>query len=174
MAYKRGSVRTPRRKLVWARTLFAGSIASQAAPQDTLFVNLLGQFETQYGADMLGCTIMRIRGNLTWSATGQTTVPSIAQLIVGVRIATQESSLPPAPLTELPDTAGPALSPHSDWMLFHPVTSYVNGDGSNVIDAKSMRKLDELGQYLLMAIQPGNVSMAATVNGTFSTLLALP
>lgn len=174
MAYKRGSVARPRRKLVWARTLVAGSISSTTfpAPGDVAYVNLLGQFETQYGADMLGCTIMRLRGRVGFVVTGVNTA-SIAQLIFGARIATQESSSPPAPLTELPDSAGPATSPHADWMCYAPINSTFNGDDSGLIDVKSMRRLDELNQYFLGAFQMGNNS-AATFNATLSTLLALP
>lgn len=164
-------VRAPKRKLVWARTLIGGSIASQAAPQDTQFVNLLGQFETAYGADMLGCTIMRIRGVVTWSS-GEGVLET-DMLIVGARIATAETSGVPTP-SSLDDSKGPATSVHDDWMFYQPMRAAAVGGHENVIDVRSMRRLDELGQYLLVAFQFGRPSQAATFSAVFSTLIALP
>lgn len=186
----RRTTRAPRRKLVWARTTFGGTLdLNQVAPtNDSLFFNILGQFETAYGADLLGCTIIRHRGLWSYTVTGDTgSALDLGILTYGARIETEETR-GVAPSVELPDNAGPFSSPHADWSTYEPmgidravvVSGLYRSSGTHTFDSKAMRRLDELNQYFLGALQfnaaqvAGSPDVNLLVTGVTSTLIALP
>lgn len=164
-----------KRKLVWART--AEEQFSVAAGQFN-GLNLLGAFETAYGANLIGCTIMRVR--LRWAPfSAATTGQPVAAM--GVRVATEADLVSSAPT----DPLGPVNDLHADWMAWDTsVVSLLYGSGgpgtdqpgpamSRYIDVRSMRKVDELGQALYALFD--HVSAAAVVYSvSASVLVALP
>lgn len=174
-----------RRKLVWARlpagitslsAATAGGVQSEA--QD-----LLTDYRTAAGitAGPVGLTIMRIRIHI--SGLAAPTASGVAQqYILGVRVA----DFPEMVAAEVDATTFiPSANPHQDWMVFEPFTAHTNsGTTANslwynhYVDARAMRKMDELGQTLMMvvgSVPPGATPGAsALMTVTASTLLALP
>lgn len=179
-----------RRKLIWARmpratttlTRINGSTGGGIETAD-----LLADFRTLMGvtAGPVGLTVMRIRLFIEWRADQTNDSISIQAngLYYGIKVmdlldaSTQET-------TEVP-ARGPMLSPHDDWMAWGQVNtksalnigapSYQYA-GWSEIDVRSMRKIDELGQTLVLQVQSTLPTAGATpsVLSTTSVLLALP
>jgi len=159
-----------RRKLVWARTastLAEDGVTVAAGASD--LQDLLASFQAGYGADVLGSTVMRIRGAVSISQ-GTVANDIIATMGIGV----------------FPETLAVAEmhafnNIHLDWMYWETVfASPANIPASDfsqvhnhVLDVRSKRKLDELQDGLFWNF--ANVS-ASSVNyrAAFSVLLALP
>jgi hypothetical protein len=127
---------------VWARSSGAQTLGAAGVGR----LNLLAAFETLYGAQLIGCTVMRIRGVINTASPG---------LAAGAgnwgRMAAKVEAVQAAPLTA---GDGPFTSEHDDWMMFEPfvhigAVAATQCDG-RVIDVKSARKLDELGQELTL------------------------
>ena len=172
MAYGRGrrGVVRPRRKLIWARTIQPSvSLNTQitAAPYRQ---DLLSAFETAYGAQLIGCTVMRMRGviRLGPSSAGTSNVVVAARIgdaseLVGASIAQQS----------------PVTDQTADWMMYQPLVTEVTAerDSSTIVyfDVKARRKLDELQQSLLLYAGGDNpAASTAAFNYTLSLLIALP
>ena len=163
-----GSSIRSQRKVVWARHSLTGATIASGVP---VKVNLLDQFETAYGANLLGATITRIRGvivagnNISPTATGQ--------LLLAARIgASSEVSA---------DANDGVTQPYLDWMLWEPLVYQAlpadpqTSDSvalSRIIDVKSQRRLEELNQELQMWIAASSTSFAYSWN--LSILLKLP
>lgn len=174
MATRRGRVSrgTPRRKLVWARH----AEEQFAVPTGTFnALNLLQSFETAYGANLIGCTVTRIR--VRWSPfIADTTGQQVAA--IGVRVGDEADVTTSAPA----DPLGPLSDLHADWMAWdtcHPSPVLAGGavlpgpEISRYLDIKSMRKIDELGQGLFMFFDhTAAINMVYSVS--VSTLIALP
>jgi len=156
---------TPRRKFIWARQ--AGLVSG--GPASGGEVDLLQLFNQTYGADLVGATVMRIRGIMAVRSA------NIGQhLVAGVRVMADGG--PPFSAT----TEGPNVQPFADWMLYEPFTTDVASGNSTdvsarVIDVKSARKLEELGDGLRLQwnMPPGNV-VTVTFDYTLSIGLKLP
>ena len=146
-----------RRKWVWARHSAVG-IAVPA--QDAIFSDLLSEFETRYGADLIGATIMRTRGEFKTSQS----------VVIGAR-RWQE---PVDGVTRLTVDDSPINRPEHDWFLYRPVLLDVTTGVRVVeIDVKSSRKVEELGESILWSV--GNIaSAAAEVSWDLSLGLKLP
>lgn len=148
---------SPARKWVWARDT---GIAQTIAANGEIFVDLLAPFEAEYGADLLGATVMRIRGSIkgdqstTWAARIMTQ-STFASLVSGVN--------------------GPRFDVHADWFWFQPYfTAVTQGETPQMeVDNKAARKLDELGQSLLLAVS-NESSAIATVSYNLSVGVKLP
>lgn len=152
----RGTRAQVRRKWVWAR---AGVVQLAVGPNGVSRTNLLADFEQLYGAQLIGTTVMRIRGTVavTTSAVG-----GFQRLRMAAKV---ESTQDPAPTS----VDGPYGSPHDDWMLWEPFivngasTAYYGNDvAARVIDVQSARRLDELGDELQLWFQAGPDNQAAT------------
>lgn len=139
----------PRRKLIWARSFSPGVVipsTSTAVQVPPVRFGLLDPFIAAYGADLIGCTIVRIRGRL-WES-----VPGAAATAVRVGMKINDNRTPPDASENLyrPDDIGGA---HDDWFGFHVLAG---GPGTPDdmryvdVDVRSARKLDELGQRLEM------------------------
>lgn len=83
------------------------------------------------------------------------------------------------PAANLAANGGPIGAPHEDWFMYEPwlTTSGAGGlidtDGGLVIDVKSNRKLEELGQQLLLSVQcPAGITFDVAMQ--LSILLMLP
>jgi len=130
---------------VWARTPLTSVDASGTSTNSDALVT----FTTALGSDLIGTTIVRVRGVL------RAAVPTLSAdtlLVVGLRIVDQLSA----------PTDGPITAPHDDWFMYWPFTvvNSTAGSGGNAtvsqegrIDNQSSRKLDEVGQMCQLCIQ---------------------
>ncbi len=130
------------RKFVWARQ--NGQVAVDS--DQGITIDLLSNFQQAYGADILGSTVMRVRGTVFWNS-GDVTLTAISA-VVGIRVADQ---------TELQaDAEGPISSMHADWMAYQTTIldsgsdTYYQADRLG-IDVRSSRKMEELGQTLALS-----------------------
>lgn len=186
-----------RRKLIWAR--MAPAVTSLTTVANTVgglveTNDLLQTFRTQAGitAGPVGLTIMRIRMQISLylpatSFFGE--IASVGGVYYGIKVVdlidAQSQEVAEQPLR------GPQLSPHDDWMTWGraPVRAIPDTTGgapgvpiaigTTEVDVRSMRKLDELGQTLLLCLQStsaaaGIGSAVPGVVASTSVLLALP
>lgn len=185
--------RRPRRKLVWARW------ASDLAVGNGGIIALapLSHFETTYSSQLIGCTLMAIRGTITVSLRGPTFIggaTASGRVRVGMRV-TDHADLAPQ------DYAIDAMfnnQAHADWFMFEPFCLHNSGTiaaaGDEVdtttasetrqIHVKAMRKFQELDQTLELVAGAPNPVFAApnpapnsaplTCMFDLSMLIALP
>lgn len=170
----------PRRKLVWARTLRGGSPTALTftAEADGVYnvTPQLDEFESAYSAQLIGCTIMRVKVNgLLWTdppASGS----SNAAITWGLIVESQDTAA-------LANVATGRR--HADWMwhethhLIHGPEDTLDTRASVVLDRdiKARRRLDELGDTLRLQIGIGPGSTNPTTLRYFfecSVLIALP
>lgn len=162
--------RVQRRRLVWARNSIETTITTGGGnvPHQN---DLLSGFNTRYGADAVGLTIVRIRGIIGVSGT-------VAGLpaVLAVRTGT-EGEVAAAAFNPMTD------GEYNDWMMYEPFIAFpdnANATASTditarVIDVKSMRKLDELDQTLfLYAGSDTATASTVTLRYNLSVLLMLP
>jgi hypothetical protein len=154
--------------MVWATATSTVTGSATATPQS---INLLTPLIAS-GASVLGITVIRQLHVMQCLATGSPT--GLCSIDVGVIVA---------------DSAGgasvydPAVSPELDWMYLSKF--YVQNNSSPVgnilgnytmpVDIRSKRKVDELGQGLIMVVTPtfaGATALATTVS--HRVLVALP
>lgn len=141
--------------------------------------DLLGVFESQYGADLIGVTIDRIR--LSWfNGTATTPLSASAAAAVGIRVMDgQTSNLITSGSTS--QSLGPFSDPHADWMAWDAqgvglLSDTTERPGTNIfreLDVKSSRKLDELGESLIMTMEHTHAS-TVTFTWMASILVLLP
>lgn len=160
-----------RRKLVWNRLIFQTTL-TQANPGFT--ANCLEPLQTDIGAQLLGCTVMRIRGRVNWQTIGS----NVNQVVgaIGVRPITDDS-LPFGAVALANIASGPAHIPgrHMDWMMYEPV-SIPEGNWQDInIDTRARRKVDELGDGIMFYADAGTLAGTDTVKvaGVLSFLIAL-
>lgn len=174
---QRGRRSAPRRKFIWAEShgqLTTGSEEEQ--PDYQTQVNLLAEFQEEYGAQIIGATVVRIRGwiaprpiaDLTdqaafWSA-GALIDDDYSQSLVAADRATQQMS--------------PFNAPNADWLMWQCgfVPASVEGVQPDVtsmpgspyqVDNKSSRKLEELGQGLYLHVGTEDFTGAVIVPMNF-------
>jgi len=134
--------------------------------------DLLAEFEINYGAQLIGCTVARVRGKITARPQVATT-PANPFLIFGALVMNEEGAgVDVYPISE----------PHADWMFYEPCF-VLNRDVSTAgdfstsqvhceVDIKSMRKIEELNQSLLLRAQSPDVGWDVSVS--LSVLVLLP
>lgn len=155
------------RKFVWARVSETGSLAANTVDRD----NLLETFETQYGAQPIGCTVVRIRGIIYTSSVNN------GQLFVAAAVVESE---PPAPDTPV-GAEGPIQRAFADYMMYEPFITSGAAAGpqtdvsARMIDVKSARKIDELDERLSLYLQtPSGNTAAVSYHYTLSLGIKLP
>jgi len=143
--------RGTRRKFIWARHDVANQSTNQIFGSD-----LLSQFETLYGAQLIGCTVVRIRGTMWATSEGGVGTTNTAR--IGVRV---ESGTGLDLSVALPVASGPFTDDSADWMLWEPFTNTIGPSGQyphtligRTIDVRSSRKIDELGMRLIGVFGP--------------------
>ena len=158
----------PARRLVWVRQSF---ILNPVDQTNGAAKDLLETFRTaaEYGAQPMGTTITRVRGQLLLSEI--TAVAANDAFTWGLIVEDRSSTLAQLPL--------PDDQEHVDWLAWQPCAAFGESGraGSWVryeIDVKSQRRLDEIGQTLWLVCDarfPG-----ASYNAIFSlsVLLKLP
>ena len=160
---RRNVSRGTRRKRIWARrTVTEASLAGGATAHSLL----LAGFEMEYGAQLIGCTVARVRMTLTLDVGAN----AGNGLLFGIRVATvdQVSDLAVAP------TYGPGSRSHADWMtwgLIAPRSSDTHYSES--YDVRAMRKIDELNQTLVLSVENPGLG-TVTWGGAISVLVMLP
>lgn len=173
---RRGTRRAPLRKFVWART--TGTLSEPG----TRGADLLDVFQTEYGAQLLGATVMRIRGYLIPDLTSALT-PGLITGHVGIIVEQDQE------LTDQAVENTPSARPHDDWMAWLPFLLDNNqqaglqapGNASwNAeahpwgVDIKSNRKIEELGQGLHIWYDTVSGDATTNVHYDFSVGLKLP
>lgn len=156
-----------RRRLIWARSHVGTTNTALVASAGTS-VNLLAAFEASYGAQLLGCTVMRVRGTI---AAQNASASFTLNTAVGLQVAADD--LTAAQLD-------PFARLNDDWMYWDTLlanqniaTELAHVDNYK-IDVRAKRKIDELGDTLWLGLR--NVSTVTSVNlvYAFSVLVALP
>lgn len=157
----RGTRRMPvvRRKWIWARRVIN---AAPVGATSSVFSDLLTDIETAIGADLVGVSIMRIRGMVRHNmALGQ----------FAIRTFTSST------FATLTNAQGPSNDPYADWMLYQPLMAEgpVGDNFTNVeIDSKAARRLDEVGQGLLLGVSNLTAQADAVFNADLSIGVKLP
>lgn len=143
----------------------------------------MGPFEAAYGAQLIGCTIMRVRGLF------------VTQTEVNGHLAISRLTLHVGPQEDLSrpllpqDNAYDPASQELDYMMVEPFVSpifdtqttvQIPGNApatQRIIDVRARRKLEELNQSLLLRYSArSDIAIAGGVLGTYdlSVLVALP
>lgn len=169
---------------MWARAVnpvLAVPYGAAGAVVSPLRQDLLQPFEADYGADLLGSTIMRVRGIAGISSLDGTAVNDSVLVQLTMFIGTENQILRGP---DANDSSFSAVSNEIDYFAFEPfhvrnsATRLITGDvQSRLIDVKSHRKLQELNQSLVLDIAAAASSVAVgTVSFffDFSVLVALP
>lgn len=162
----RARVSRPSRKFIWARLFISDAVTDLASPT---FFDALDLVQTAIGADLIGSTIVRIRGNLLATNADATTGST---LVTAMRVMTTST------FAGLTQANGPATDENADWMMYEAFNLTASGNetyGSQrkEIDVRSSRKLEEVGQSLLFAMQGTTTSDVQTL-GLLSLGLKLP
>lgn len=171
MPIRRSSSRSApaRRKLVWARWFSAPLVSPVVGTAQTFFP--LDTFETAYGAQLIGCTVMRIRGTITAKRVNNS---ANGQLVWAVKVADLPGVNPEAPAS---------TGINDDWFMYETwcgVEGAVAADQPIIIqerriDVRSRRKLDELGQRLAISVEAtGTATSQWATSAALSFLIALP
>lgn len=174
---RRSGVRL-RRKLIWARTRTI--TPTSIALNTPLGFNLLDEFETQLGAQLIGATIMRIRGHI---GVHMRTSGHINHAHFAWGVFVQNSG----DVANTPDPLG-LIQSTIDWMGYgayslwpQPIDSIavtVDQHKNHVnlpVDIRARRKIDELGQNLrLIRTWNGDANPTVITNHNLSVLVALP
>lgn len=169
----RGRRRAPLRKFVWARTV--GTLSQPTSRG----ADLLDVFQSEYGAQLLGATLMRVRGYV---------IPDMPSA-PAAGIATGRVGMIVEQDQELADQAvenTPGARPHDDWFAWLPFI-YDRADVAGLqapgnaswnsqaspwaVDIKSARKIEELGQGV--HIWYDTVQSAGTTNIHYDLSLGL-
>lgn len=138
-------------------------------------IDVLSQFVTAYGASLIGCTVVRMRGLLVVNTVDGNGVNLTAGAYIG------DSS----DITEVPDANDNYYASQAtgrDYMMvepfFAPDAAQVQLHGSpalaRLIDVRAQRKLDEVSQRLIIDVSSfGAVITAVNFGLDISVLLML-
>jgi len=156
------SLRRPRRRLEWADFVGEGSTAAGAMSQ----TNMLGGYETAFGADASGCTVTRI---LLEAYVAPAATPSAdVRLQFGILHASINQT-----------GVNVRTMPYEDWMLHAYANCWLGSANMSAttyqrfFDLRAKRKLDELSSTLWICLQnPGGVTAFHAFHARI--LLALP
>lgn len=147
--HRRGGRRAPLRKFIWARS-------SGFLTRDDAGADLLAQFQTEYGAQLLGATVVRIRG---WVAPGTIPVGADGSQFDGLYGFIVDDDRFSYTFASAPSLAVEQRE-HDDWLWYSPfvVQNYTTTQRTDLtpnaqanpwaVDVKSSRKIEELGQTL--------------------------
>lgn len=163
VARRSGRVSVRSRKFIWARRT-VNQVAAAAGPT---WINVLDQFETELGAQVLGVTVMRIRGTLWFEPAAA----SDAHMAAGFLVDADEN------ISDGVDE-GPFDEPHKNWMAYEPVLFSSADTQYQVhrwdIDVKSNRKMEELGQGFAFVFDNQLAATTVQIRGVVSVGLKLP
>lgn len=170
---------------MWARTFGSQTVNFGVAPAlvAPTRTDALLNFEQSLGSSLVGSTIIRVRGYMSFSDPDRVAgviVPARATLYVG-----NNNEVTRGPNAN--DNAFDDLSENRDFFLFEPfLVDNSNVDEqtgqtelySRLIDVKSSRKIEELNQTVVLDASAGAVNAAAAgtlaFNFDLSMLMMLP
>jgi hypothetical protein len=153
----------PRRRYEWARFV-QGSVGVAVGAK--LTVDLLANFQTSLGAQLIGATVTRTI--VHFSAIGNTGGANFSNTVWGLI------------KEDLAYAGNPTANPNADWMYVQGCEMFPDQSSATVVpnllqdrDVRSKRKLDALDETLLFVYQNGSLQV---INVAFrvDTLLALP
>jgi len=163
----------PRRRRVWSRAPIAASVT--ALQTDPFVQDVMTNFRLA-GGDTLGCTVGAVHLEL---AGVQTTAPGAGQFpgsVVGLRVGNQNED----PIDIDPgDFNVSSRGAWQDWLwwdFFSLTSGSITAEQVYRRRIRSMRKFEELGQTLWLAIRPNAIAapFAGNIQGEISVLLILP
>lgn len=184
----RSRSRRPQRKLIWARHASLVTLA----PGGLLALAPLQELETTYGAQLIGATIMRVRGVISATIAGTSDGDAFSAFRIGMRVTDHADNAP----QDYAIGAMYTFQAHADWFLFEPFM--LDNSGASVageevdttaaseirlVDVKARRKIQELDQTVEMVIGSPSptgpitlpkASVNTRVRWDFSILVALP
>lgn len=147
---------------------------------------LLSDVETALGSQLVGATILRIRGELLAS---HQTVPAVNtqtfnKITLGFLVGT--AAMAAGTSANWPDPDSMATSgAYADWMGYETFQLIASGGGTvpgpgdayfqrKTVDIKAKRRLDEIGDTLLAFAAQTSPSQVSNLEGALSILVALP
>ena len=152
--------------MVWARS----TVNDLTVPVAGTVVDALSSFQSDYGANLIGATVIRVRGVVSGSPN-VSTGPS--QMVLAATVGNA---------TEVAAGGGPFDQPYRDWALWEPFVfrfagitgNEMNRDQavSRLIDVKAMRKVEEIDEEYRFWVQANQ--QAWTISWNLSVLLKLP
>lgn len=187
MQRRRARVTTAARKLVWART--AGGVVVNTGGLLSVFP--LSQFEGSYGAQLIGCTIMRTRGVISAALVGA----SVGESFAAVRFACRITDHADLAAQDYAIGAMYGNQAQADWFIFEPFMLDNSGISTaneevdttsaseiRLIDVKARRRfqeLDQVAELLIGAPAPASTTppantAAVRIRWDLSFLIALP
>lgn len=144
----------PRRKFIWARKAGRGIINAPDTEPPGLNLDCLDDFKAAYGADLLGATLVRVRGQILVHIPDQAAMQA-GLVVVGMRTYTE------SPDGDVVDEETPLDQPYGDWLMYQPSIIWKGRqlvDPTNCyavhrydVDIKSSRRFEELGDGLLLS-----------------------
>lgn len=151
--------RLPKRNLFWARFT---TLRTFTETNLATVLNPLAQFNEEYGANLFGFTVTRIRGHYTWATSDGTDVNTTYNLSFGIRPdESVDSSAGNADTDDEQLAKIPVNDPYSDWMYVRNNVASTLGTGSGdysfaqqlrdnrvELDIRSQRRFSELRQNL--------------------------
>ena len=153
----------------------------------------LGQFEGTFGAQLIGCTVMRIRGVASAAIVGDPT-PSVAEAYAAVRLGARIIDHVDIAPTDYAVGAMYGNQAQADWFMFEPFMLDNSGTTTagqevdttsaseiRMIDVKARRKIDELDQTVQIlagapapgSTQPPENTVGVRLRWDLSFLIAL-
>ena len=164
--------RRPRRKFIWS-TL--SSVATTTTAGSTTVINVLGDLESAVGANLVGCTITRVRGHITFQAL------SAAPLLE----ATWGLVVVPASMVTTTEL-NPQVHPYLNWHILDQSAqpaAVSSGDLNHdwpvgllhrEIDLRSKRKLENVEDQYTLAVNAATGTGPANWSIYLRTLVQLP
>jgi len=189
---RRGFSCRPKRKLVWARDA-NGVVLPIDEPGGTQRFFPLSNFEGDYGAGLIGVTIMRIRGVITAALVGDT--ESLVQGYGAARFVARVTDHVDANSTDYVDGTLYGSQAQADWFMFEPFMLDAHGEipsgeiaeasaASEIrhVDVRARRRLDELSSTVEVLVGrpeedstfPPFNTMPIRLRWDLSILVALP
>ena len=148
--------------MIWVRDVGSSAAATPVGASD-----LLTDFRTlNGGAQPLGCTVIRMRGRVSAEVSAAPTFLTTMTIGAIVLPRTIPAVDIPTPVTDL----------HADWLMWNSFDGLGEGAASAVgfsmqLDAKSKRKMDEVGETLWMSWE--GTGLTTSLGWSISTLVML-
>lgn len=169
-------VRRPRRRMIWARETF--SLINSLGGTNFAAPNVLSGIETQVGGDLVGATIMAIRGSFSarWAIGASALSGTVDVVTAGLAVVDLNDTFTAAYTAEIDRYDG-------KWMYWDSIpimkaaTNYTVDQIEHPVVVRSKRVIKSPNEVLRLSIRTGELGATvsgADVNFSMSVLLALP
>jgi len=152
--------------MVWARSL----VTDLTVPTAGVIIDPLSSFATDYGANLVGATVIRVRG---WTSASPNVSTGPSSMVLAATVGND---------AEVAVGGGPIDQPYRDWAMYEPYLFRFAGITTvdvpsrmglgRAIDVKSMRKVEEINEEYRFWVQANLQSW--TISWNLSLLLKLP